>query len=355
MKVLIIQQKMIGDVLLSTILCKNLKLWNPEITVDFVANRHTLDVIKGNPYIDNIIVFEESFKKNKLEFFRFLIGFKKKKYDFLIDAYGKSESNLITLFTPAKKKIAYYKYYTQFFYTHPLIIVKETQGLQLSIIHRFSLLEPIMGDFKKVTDYDIFLSEVEIETTRKRIEGEIGKGKKIIMISAMGSSWEKTYPFEYMAKLIDIAHEKTQANIILNFMPDQKIHIDELIEMVSEKTKTAISLSLTPKSLRDYIATCFHCFAVIGNEGGAINIAKGLSKPTFAVFSPLVNPIGWHTEIPLINMAVHLNDFFPNEVDHKNRKKLRKDPKHLLDLHLKLKPSLFETELSNFLKNAVQS
>ena len=57
MKVLIIQQKMIGDVLLSTILCKNLKLWNPEITVDFVANHHTLDVIKGNPYIDNIIVF----------------------------------------------------------------------------------------------------------------------------------------------------------------------------------------------------------------------------------------------------------------------------------------------------------
>ena len=346
---------MIGDVLLSTILCKNLKLWNPEITVDFVANRHTLDVIKGNPYIDNIIVFEESFKKNKLKFLRFLIRFRKKKYDFLIDAYGKSESNLITLFTSAKKKIAYYKYYTQFFYTHPLLIVKETEGLQLSVIHRFSLLEPIIGDFKKVSDYDIFLSEIEIEITRKKIEVEIGKEEKIIMISAMGSSWEKSYPLKYMAKLIDTAHEKTHANIILNFMPDQKNHINELIEMVSEKTKTAISLSLTPKSLRDYMATCFHCFAVIGNEGGAINIAKGLSKPTFAVFSPLVNPNGWHTEIPFKNMAVHLNDFFPNEVEHDNHKKLRKNPKYLFDLYLKLKPSLFETELSNFLKNAVKS
>ena len=42
MKVLVIQQKMIGDVLLSTLICKNIKIWNPTFKIDFVANRHTL-------------------------------------------------------------------------------------------------------------------------------------------------------------------------------------------------------------------------------------------------------------------------------------------------------------------------
>ena len=59
--VLVIQQKMIGDVLISTLICKNLKLWKPEIKIDFVANRHTLDVIRNNPYIDEILVFEDHF------------------------------------------------------------------------------------------------------------------------------------------------------------------------------------------------------------------------------------------------------------------------------------------------------
>ena len=45
-KILIIQHKMIGDVLICSLLCKNIKLWNPDAKIDFVANRHTLDVIE---------------------------------------------------------------------------------------------------------------------------------------------------------------------------------------------------------------------------------------------------------------------------------------------------------------------
>ncbi len=71
-RVLVIQQKMIGDVLISSLLCKNLKLWNPKIHIDYIINRHTLDVIRNNPFIDEIVVFEDHFKKDKLGLFRFL-------------------------------------------------------------------------------------------------------------------------------------------------------------------------------------------------------------------------------------------------------------------------------------------
>ena len=81
MKVLVIQQKMIGDVLLSTLICKNLKIWNPHVTVDFVANQHTLDVLQNNPYIDNIIVFKDTFKKDKLGLTKILRHCRNEKYD----------------------------------------------------------------------------------------------------------------------------------------------------------------------------------------------------------------------------------------------------------------------------------
>ena len=57
--------------------------------IDFVANRHTLDVIRNNPYIDDIIIFEDNFKKDKWGLFKFLSCFRKKRYDYVIDAYGK--------------------------------------------------------------------------------------------------------------------------------------------------------------------------------------------------------------------------------------------------------------------------
>ena len=111
-KILVIQQKMIGDVLISTLICKNLKIWNPHIYICFVANRHTLDVIRNNPYIDEVVVFEDHFKKDKWGLFKFLLKQRKKKYDYIIDAYGKLESKLICLLVPAKHKIGFKKNYS---------------------------------------------------------------------------------------------------------------------------------------------------------------------------------------------------------------------------------------------------
>ena len=352
MKILVIQQKMIGDVLLSSLICKNLKTWNPESNIDFVANQHTLDVLQNNPYIDNIIVFKDTFKKNKWGLIKFLWHFRKKRYDYIIDAYGKLESLLITKFTPAKTKIGYQKFYTNWIYNRPIERLKiSDEKLQLSILHRLQLLKPIMGNVQMSKDFEIHLTDAEKGKVKKEFDHTIGKGESPIMIAAIGSSAFKTYPLNYMARLIDLTYATTSAPLILNYMPNQKAKIDELVKMLQPKTKRAILESLTPNSLRDYMATAYHCQAVIGNEGGAINIAKGLSKPTFAIFSPFINPSGWHTEVKNKCMAVHIQDFFPMGISSKNGTKLKKKPKVAEELYHKLRPELFEKKWINFLEN----
>ena len=47
------------------------------------------------------------------------------------------------------------------------------------------------------------------------------------MIIAMGSGKNKTYPIEYLALLIEIAFETTNAPMILNYMPNQKMEINQ--------------------------------------------------------------------------------------------------------------------------------
>ena len=350
MKVLIIQQKMIGDVLLSTLICKNLKIWDPKIKIDFVANNHTLGVLENNPYVDNIIVFKDTYKDDKFGLIKFIKNFQNKRYDYIIDAYGKLESILITIFTPAKTKIGYSKFYTDWIYNKPIKRIKSSnQKLQLSILHRLQLLEPILGDRINSTDFEIHLTQNEEKEIAKKFYSTLGGNKNPIMIAAMGSEKNKTYPIEYLAPLIELAFETTNAPMILNYMPNQKSEINRLVMMLKPKTKKAIQNSLTPNSLRDYVVTVSQCQAVIGNEGGAINIAKGLSKPTFAIFSPIIDPNGWHTEVKNKTTGVHILDYFPKIIDFKNKNNLRKND-HIKTLYLKLEPKLFKQKWISFLK-----
>ena len=62
MKILVIQQKMIGDVLASTVICNNLRTIYPESQIDYLIYPFTKPVVENNPNIDNIILFTDKIK-----------------------------------------------------------------------------------------------------------------------------------------------------------------------------------------------------------------------------------------------------------------------------------------------------
>src|SRR5665811_2284510 len=97
-KILVIQQKMIGDVLVSSILFEHLKSQFPEAEMHYLVNANTTAVVTHNPFIDKIVVFKREHRENKRSLLKFLNGIKREGYDTVIDVYGKLESGLITFF-----------------------------------------------------------------------------------------------------------------------------------------------------------------------------------------------------------------------------------------------------------------
>ena len=85
MKILVIQQKMIGDVLVSSVLCEHLKKHIPLCQVHYLVNDHTVAVVTENPFIDKIVVFKKDYRDSKREFYRFLKSVSKENYDAVID------------------------------------------------------------------------------------------------------------------------------------------------------------------------------------------------------------------------------------------------------------------------------
>ena len=214
MKILVIQQKMIGDVLTTSILFSVLRKNYPDAELHYVINSHTLPVVEGNPDIDKFVLVTPEIDKNTLLFYKFLKKISKEKYDVVVDVYGKWSSNFITLFSKAKTKIGYYKWYTQQFYTHPVKrhkISKHHKGL--AIENRLQLLNPICEAIPEVKP-KIYLSTEELEAAKQYlINLKIDTSNPLFMISVLGSGANKTYPFSYMAEVIDSIVEATGGNI----------------------------------------------------------------------------------------------------------------------------------------------
>lgn len=350
MKILVIQQKMIGDVLASSVICNNLKKIDPASTVHFLAYKHTIPVIENNPSIDEIIIFEEEYRNSKIKFLKFLLQIRKRNYDVVIDAYGKLESNLVVLFSGASKKIGLYRKHSHFLFTNTIQENYEaTSEAGAAIDNRLNLLTPI----NTTTTFDrkpkIFLTEEEIILGKETLlKNNIDLSKKIYMISIIGSEVRKTYPKKYMAKVLDLIVKETYATLLFNYIPKQYDEVKEIIELCEPKTRNFCKSDLMPGSIRNFLSITHHCNALIGNEGGAVNMAKAIDIPTFTIFSPWIIKEAWNSfENEKTTISVHLKDFKPELYKGKHAFEFKNQA---LTLYDEFKPTLFEEQLKKFLK-----
>ncbi|MFV0540013.1 MAG: glycosyltransferase family 9 protein [Aestuariibaculum sp.] len=352
MKILVIQQKMIGDVLTSSILFEVIKTKHPSYKLHYAINEHTVPVVLNNPYIDKLILIDTETQKNKAKFYRFLKSIKAERYDVVVDAYSKISSNLMSIFSKANIRISKYKFYTHFLYTHPVTYSKDPlSNAGLAIENRLQLLHPLFDINLKeeIVKPKIYLTKAEIEQTKTMLVSKnINLDVPIVMVSVLGSSKNKTYPLPYMAKIIDFLVKKTDMQVLFNYIPNQRNDVDKLFSLCKPHTKQNIKLDIFGKSLREFLAITKLCRALIGNEGGAVNMAKALNVPSFSIFSPWIDKKTWHTFSNKQNIAIHLNDFKPELFVNKNTKYLKQNTNKLYNAFT---PELIFHDLEMFLKN----
>ncbi len=350
MKFLVIQQKMIGDVLTSTILCENLKERYPDCQIHFVANEHTLAVLENNPFIDKVIVFKNHFSKNKFDFYDFLKEIKKEEYYAVIDVYGKLESNLISHFARAQYKIAHDKWYTRWVYTDTIkekLVVEGT--IPLAMHNRLRLLDPLLKESNTyVTNPKLYLQEAEMEAASQVATALKSEASQpLIMMGILGSDSIKTYPAAYMASIIGTICENTNAKILFNYLPHQEKEARAIYDLCDPETQERIAIDFYAPSLREFIALLSQCEALIGNEGGAVNMAKAIEVPTFCMFSPFILKEAWHNDARTKHVGAHLKDYKPELFENQDKKYLKKNIDTLYDA---FEPALFNRSLLDFLK-----
>lgn len=341
-KILVIQQKMIGDVLASTVICRAVKEKFPHCEMHYLIHPNTQPVVVFNPYIDKIVLFPMQIK-GFAALKKYGETLRKEHYDAVIDAYGKWESILPAYFSKAKIRIGYKKWYTVPFYTKTVTPSPNVAGS--AIYHRLQLAEALTGEFSDIRFPQIFLGDDERLEAQSVVSNLPGHGK-IIMISVLGSGNGKSLPAPQMAETLDIM-ARYDVRLLFNYMPSQEKDAAEIYRLCSAQTQQKIIFDFKMTALRDFITVLSECDALVGNEGGAVNMAKALGIPTFTVFSPWINKSSWNMLTDSeIHEAVHLSDYEPEIYKGIHPKKLRKQA---MELYARLKPELFREKLESFL------
>ncbi len=348
MKILVIQHKMIGDVLVTSILCDNLRKAYPNAIIDYMVYESTIAVLQGNKAIDNLILFQEKHRKSKWEFFKFLIKVRQSKYDVVIDAYTKIESFLPVIFSGAKTKISFAKKYRKLIFTKTVEKIQiPTNNLGLIIEQRLALLKPLDLNITLETFPKLYVTEKENEFARSLfLKNNINISKKTIMLSIIGSAPDKTYPAEYMANIIDFVADNYDVNLLFNYIPNQIILARQIYNLCKTETQSKIYFDVLGKNLREFIAIMNNCDAIIGNDGGAINMAKAFNKPSFIIFSPWIDKKGWSTfEDGKNHISVHLREYKSELFEGKSAKDIFKIN---TALYQEFEPELFNGLLAKF-------
>ena len=349
-KVLIIQNKRIGDVLLASVIANNFKAKYPDSEIHLMAYDFTEGVVMNNPNIDKFISVNEKELKKLPNLIKTIKQVRKEKYDIIFDSYSKTQSRLICKFSGAKmtignksrKKLGNWGYYT-----HPAQLLKQgTKICGKAIEDRIQLLS-IAGNFEPI-DYTpkIFLTE---EEKNEDILDKY-KDKPVIVLGVLGSTPQKSMPYDYVAQMVDFIANNFDVYILFNYSPHQKQEAMKIYDMCHNRQN--IIMDIYPATIRDFIKLMYQSDLLVANEGGTVHIAKALNKPTFTIFSPYVNKSHWASfEDGKFHTSIHLLEEKPNLFEsytYEERKKIEKDP---TELYRQLTPEMILPKLDQFLKD----
>lgn len=295
-RILIINPFGIGDVLFTIPLIRNIRLHAPDAFIGFILNSRTAPLLRGNPLINKIHVYERdeylrAYKQSKADFlkmvFRTLKDIRREHYDVVLDLSANSVASFLMLLIGIPLRIGYrYKNRSRFL-THP-VLLEGFEGRHVIDYH----LDLLKFLDVPVTDktLEIQISPEDIQWAKNIIRQNMGPaaGTCVALVPGGGASWGaeaviKRWPTEKFAQVADKIVENFSAPIILLGDENEKSLTAKIAGTMRHK-----ALDLGGKTDLGQMAAVLSCCAlVILNDSGPLHLAVAVGASTVSIFGPV--------------------------------------------------------------------
>jgi heptosyltransferase-2 len=290
-RILIVRTDKIGDLVLSTPVIKAVRDAYPGSYIAALVRPYAHEVIKNNPYLDEIITYEKSKKGiGILKDLKFILALRKKKFDLALVLHPKNRTHIIIFLSGVPERVGYDKKLGVLL-TKKIPHIKE-YGLKHEIdytldIVRYAGIEPLE---KKPCVYPDKDAEKKIDDVF--IESGISRDDPVITMHPGSSCPSKRWKVERFAKVADILAEKYRAKIIIIAGPKDKGFGDNMAKFM-----TAKNINLSGKTtVTDMVSILKRSRLFISNDSGPVHIACAVGTPTISIFGRNdrgLSPVRW--------------------------------------------------------------
>ena len=267
LKVLIIRDGLLGDIVFITPVLERLTKTFPNISIDLVLGYKAADIVKNFPGIKNIFTTPKSF--NILAHVKLFLSLRKNRYDIIFVQEVNTHYAIMSRLTGAKFVFGY-KHQLDFLFSlsvqrHGHAVKAEQQLLDMILPAEY--IAPVL-----------YVSEDERKGADKFFaENNIREDKPIVCFQ-FACSEENSIRLmapQKLAELADNLIEKYNAQIIFTGVASELIEIEEVKKLM----KNTGVLAAGKTTVRELIAILEKASLVIGPDTGTLHVADALNIP----------------------------------------------------------------------------
>lgn len=272
-RILVIKLRAVGDVVLSTIVLKNLRAQFHDAHITFLTEAGGAGVLDGNPFIDTLLVY----RRHEMSSLALIRAVRSGKFDLILDLFGNPRTALLTFASGAPGRVGYRFRGRTYAYNN---IVAPRGGTVHNTQFNLDALDalgiPIVDRHLHIVP-----GEDDREFGRRFMEESFRPGRPIVALNAGGGWACKRWPLDQFARMGDQLVQKAHASVLLVWGPGEERDVETIRNVMKEKAVAA-----PPTTLLQLASILSCCSLMVSNDSGPMHIGAAMGTPVLGIFGP---------------------------------------------------------------------
>ena len=292
-RILVIQFRMIGDVLLNTPLVRALRQRYPQSYLAYCAEPIPAQVLRGNPWLDDILI--QPRPATWRQQLAMIARVRQQRFDLVIDLMGNPRSALLTGLSGARRRLAFARFPRSLCYNH--LVERRSETAAYTVLERLRLLAPLGIDTTDTALDMIYSDKVAAEVAGFLQTHGVLPRDLFICIDPTSYVPTREWPGPYFSQLADLLHERLGARVCLLWGPGEEAKVRAIAAAAASQPLLHPSWELAHIAALLDRADLF-----VGNDSAPKHIAVSQGTPTLSITGAQshvnwVAPEPWHQAV----------------------------------------------------------
>ena len=268
--ILVTRLRYLGDVVLTTPAVAALKSRYPGARIYYLAEAPYSDVLLEDPHLDGVISLRDGF-------FSALREIRSRRFIAAVDLFYNPRSAWILFFSGIPIRLGGTRKWRRHLYTHTFSVPSSVRSAVDHHLHALNACD-VRGPESAPR---VYLRDDELSKGKEILESVTGRIDGVVAIHPGGTWPSKRWPPAAFAELSRRIKEGTGKDILVVVGPtEEKIGRDGV-------SLAGGGLHILPvQPIRSLAAVLASCDALVANDGGVMQLAVSLERPTVGVFGP---------------------------------------------------------------------